>query len=72
MSAQVQTSSEEPRTRRERQREATYAEITRASRELLAEGAELSLRAVANRARRRPAPSRTDPRRPPSAGLGDC
>ena len=36
-------------TRRERQREATYAEITRASRELLAEGAELSLRAVAGR-----------------------
>ncbi len=34
-------------TRRERQREATFAEITRASRALLAEGAELSLRAVA-------------------------
>ena len=34
-------------TRRERQREATYVEIVRASRELLAEGAELSLRAVA-------------------------
>lgn len=34
-------------TRRERQREATFAEIVRASRELLAEGAELSLRAVA-------------------------
>lgn len=36
-------------TRRERQREATFEEITRASRELLAEGAELSLRAVATR-----------------------
>jgi AcrR family transcriptional regulator len=36
-------------TRRERQREATYDEIVRASRELLAEGAELSLRAVASR-----------------------
>jgi AcrR family transcriptional regulator len=36
-------------TRRERQREATYVEIVRASRELLAEGAELSLRAVAGR-----------------------
>ncbi len=34
-------------TRRERQREATYEEIVRAARELLAEGAELSLRAVA-------------------------
>jgi len=34
-------------SRRERQREATYDEIVRASRELLAEGAELSLRAVA-------------------------
>lgn len=33
--------------RRERQREATYAEIVAASRELLAEGADLSLRAVA-------------------------
>src|SRR3954470_13914372 len=42
MSIQVQT-------RRERQREATYEEITRASRALLAEGAELSLRAVAGR-----------------------
>ena len=30
-------------TRRERQREATYDEIVRASRTLLAEGAELSL-----------------------------
>ena len=39
----------ETSTRRERQREATYAEIVRASRELLAEGAELSLRAVATR-----------------------
>lgn len=36
-------------TRRERQREATYAEIVRVSRELLGEGAELSLRAVAGR-----------------------
>jgi AcrR family transcriptional regulator len=36
-------------TRRERQREETYDEIVRASRELLAEGAELSLRAVAAR-----------------------
>ena len=36
-------------TRRERQREETYAEIVRASRELLGEGAELSLRAVAGR-----------------------
>ena len=36
-------------TRRERQREATYDEIVRASRALLADGAELSLRAVAGR-----------------------
>ncbi|HYF72748.1 MAG TPA: WHG domain-containing protein [Nocardioides sp.] len=36
-------------TRRERQREATYGEIVRASRDLLASGAELSLRAVAAR-----------------------
>ena len=36
-------------TRRERQREATYDEIVGASRALLAEGAELSLRAVAAR-----------------------
>jgi len=35
--------------RRERQREATYAEIVSTSRGLLAEGAELSLRAVAQR-----------------------
>ena len=41
---QVQTSV---LSRREKQREATYDEIVRASRELLAEGAELSLRAVA-------------------------
>ena len=34
-------------TRREKQREATYDEIVSASRDLLAEGAELSLRAVA-------------------------
>ncbi len=36
-------------TRRERQREATYDEIVRVAAELLAEGAELSLRAVAAR-----------------------
>lgn len=36
-------------TRRERQREATYDEIVRVSRALLADGAELSLRAVAAR-----------------------
>lgn len=36
-------------TRREQQRQATYDEIVRVSSELLAEGAELSLRAVANR-----------------------
>ena len=36
-------------TRRERQREATYAEIVSVSRALLADGAELSLRAVAAR-----------------------
>jgi AcrR family transcriptional regulator len=36
-------------TRRERQREATYDEIVRVSSELLAEDAELSLRAVASR-----------------------
>jgi AcrR family transcriptional regulator len=36
-------------TRRERQREATYTEIVDVSRALLAEGAELSLRAVASR-----------------------
>jgi AcrR family transcriptional regulator len=41
---QVQTAAQ---TRRERQREATYDEIVAASRDLLAEGAELSLRAVA-------------------------
>lgn len=41
---QVQTPVQ---TRREKQREATYDEIVRASRDLLAEGAELSLRAVA-------------------------
>jgi AcrR family transcriptional regulator len=49
MSTGVQTSTTNPQTRRERQREATYDEITRTSRELLAEGAELSLRAVAGR-----------------------
>lgn len=48
MSTDVQPTSG-PGTRRERQREATYAEIVRASRELIAEGAELSLRAVASR-----------------------
>ncbi|WP_370247964.1 TetR/AcrR family transcriptional regulator [Nocardioides sp.] len=36
-----------PTTRRERQREATFAEIVEVSRALLREGAELSLRAVA-------------------------
>lgn len=47
---QVQTPTpSEPQSRRERQREATYDEIVRASRELLSEGAELSLRAVAGR-----------------------
>ncbi len=52
MSTEVRPTAAEPQapqTRRERQREATYDEITRASRELLAEGAELSLRAVAGR-----------------------
>jgi AcrR family transcriptional regulator len=44
------TQVEEPvLTRRERQREATFDEIVRASRALLAEGAELSLRAVASK-----------------------
>ena len=43
------TETSVPPTRRERQREATYAEIVRVSRDLLAEGAELSLRAVAGR-----------------------
>ncbi len=38
-----------PATRRERQREATYDEIVTVSAELLAEGADLSLRAVASR-----------------------
>jgi AcrR family transcriptional regulator len=38
-----------PASRRERQREATYGEIVRAARELLAENVELSLRAVAGR-----------------------
>ena len=52
MSTEVHPTAAEPQapqTRRERQREATYDEITRASRELLAEGSELSLRAVAGR-----------------------
>ncbi len=39
----------EATTRRERQREATYDEIVRTSRELLNSGAELSLRAVAGK-----------------------
>jgi AcrR family transcriptional regulator len=43
------TEPQAPQTRREKQREATYDEITRASRELMAEGSELSLRAVAGR-----------------------
>ncbi len=38
-----------PPTRRERQRQATHTEIVNAARALLAEGAELSLRAVATR-----------------------
>ena len=47
---QVQTPAQSPaQTRRERQREATYDEIVSASRDLLAEGAELSLRAVAGK-----------------------
>jgi AcrR family transcriptional regulator len=49
MSIEVGTTPQPTQTRRERQREATYDEITRASRELLAEGSELSLRAVAGR-----------------------
>jgi AcrR family transcriptional regulator len=49
MSTEVQPRSSSPQTRRERQREATYDEITRTSRALLAEGSELSLRAVASR-----------------------
>ncbi len=49
MSTEVHPTAQAPQTRRERQREATYDEIIRASRELLAEGAEISLRAVANR-----------------------
>ena len=49
MSSQVQTSPTPAQSRRERQREATYDEIVSASRELLREGAELSLRAVAGR-----------------------
>ena len=38
-----------PVTRRERQREATYDEIVSVAAELLDEGADLSLRAVASR-----------------------
>jgi AcrR family transcriptional regulator len=49
MSTEVQASATPAPTRRERQREATYAEIVRTSRELLADGTELSLRAVAGR-----------------------
>ncbi len=48
MSTDVQPTGAAP-TRRERQREATYAEIVRVSRELLDEGTELSLRAVAGK-----------------------
>ena len=43
----TQTPAAQSPTRRERQREATYDEIVRAARELLAEASELSLRAVA-------------------------
>jgi AcrR family transcriptional regulator len=47
---QLETPARTPaQSRRERQREATYDEIVAASRELLAEGAELSLRAVATK-----------------------
>ena len=46
--AQASMPSRQP-TRRQRQREATYAEIVQVSRDLLADGAELSLRAVAAR-----------------------
>jgi AcrR family transcriptional regulator len=49
LSADVQTTGGAAPTRRERQREATYDEIVSTSRALLAEGAELSLRAVAAR-----------------------
>jgi AcrR family transcriptional regulator len=49
MSTEVHASATPAPTRRERQREATYAEIVRTARELLAEGSELSLRAVAGR-----------------------
>ena len=50
MTTHTQDAASDPGlTRRERQREATYVEIVRASRELLGEGAELSLRAVAGR-----------------------
>lgn len=45
---QTQVPTQVP-TRRERQREATYDDIVRASRELLAETGELSLRAIASR-----------------------
>lgn len=47
--ATPQVPSQTQPTRRERQREATFQEIVRASRELLAAGDELSLRAVASR-----------------------
>jgi AcrR family transcriptional regulator len=49
LSTDVQAAGGSTQTRRERQREATYAEITRVSRALLGDGAELSLRAVASR-----------------------
>jgi AcrR family transcriptional regulator len=46
---QVETPVSPAQTRRERQREATYDEIVSAARDLLADDAELSLRAVAGR-----------------------
>ncbi|MGH3362154.1 MAG: TetR/AcrR family transcriptional regulator, partial [Nocardioides sp.] len=45
----MQQATQPTTTRRERQREATYDEIVRTARALLAEGEELSLRAVAGR-----------------------
>ena len=47
MTTDTQDPADGTLTRRERQREATYVEIVDASRALLAEGAEISLRAVA-------------------------
>lgn len=49
MTPDPSTTTSPPAGRRERQREATYAEIVATSRTLLAEGEELSLRAVAAR-----------------------